>query len=145
MKFTKFRYLTFSFLLTFTLINCNNKSSIKVIKLAHALDTNHPVHKGMVFMAERLFEKSNGSMRIDIYPASQLGSERELIELLQIGILGITKVSSATLENFVPSARIYSIPYIFTDNDHRWNILKGDVGRKVLLDCEKFWFCKKRT
>jgi tripartite ATP-independent transporter DctP family solute receptor len=68
-----------------------------------------------------------------------LGSERELIELLQIGILGITKVSSATLENFVPSARIYSIPYIFKNNDHRWNILKGDVGKKVLLDCESYW------
>ena len=116
--FSKLRIISIIFLLIISIFDCGKQSSVKVIKLAHALDTNHPVHKGMVFMAERLAEKSNGLMRIDIYPASQLGSERELIELLQIGILGITKVSSATLENFVPSARIYSIPYVFKNNDH---------------------------
>jgi len=112
---------------------------VKVIKLAHALDTQHPVHEAMVFMAERLEEKSNGLMRIDIYPGSQLGSERELIELLQMGIIGITKVSSGTLENFVPNASIFGIPYIFKDHEHYWRVLKSDVGKKILLDCEDYW------
>ncbi|MCK5458231.1 MAG: TRAP transporter substrate-binding protein [Melioribacteraceae bacterium] len=112
---------------------------MKVIKLAHSLDTKHPVHKAMVFMAERLEEKSNGLMKIDIYPGSQLGSERELIELLQMGIIGITKVSSATLENFVPSARIFGMPYIFKDHEHYWRVLKSDIGEKILLDCEDYW------
>ncbi len=112
---------------------------MKVIKLAHALDTQHPVHEAMVFMSKRLDEKSNGLMRIDIYPGSQLGSERELIELLQMGIIGITKVSSGTLENFVPSARIFGMPYIFKDHEHYWRVLKSDVGKKILLDCEDYW------
>jgi hypothetical protein len=42
---------------------------------------------------------------VDLYPSEQLGSERECLELLQIGSLGMTKVSAAVLENFAPSSR----------------------------------------
>ncbi len=124
--------------LLFLFAGCDNESNVKILKLAHGLDTNHPVHKGMEFMAERLDEKSNGKMKIVIYPSGQLGSERELLELLQIGIISITKVSSATLENFVPSARIFNMPYIFRDHEHYWKTLLGDVGKKILLDCEAY-------
>ncbi len=74
-------------LLLLIIPNCSSKHHITVIKLAHALDTNHPVHMAMEYMAERLAEKSNGQMRIQIFPNGQLGSERELIELLKIGII----------------------------------------------------------
>lgn len=135
MKTQKFFLLSLLFLLA----GCANESNVKILKLAHALDTNHPVHKAMEFMAERLEEKSNGKMKIVIYPNSQLGSERELLELLQIGIISITKVSSATLENFVPNARIFNMPYLFRDQEHYWKTLLGDVGKKILLDCEAYW------
>src|SRR5690606_12625766 len=86
--------------LSFT--GCADDSEIKEIKLGHGLDISHPVHKAMEFMSQRLLEKSNGTMLIDIYPNNQLGSERECLELLQIGSLGMTKVSTGVLENFVP-------------------------------------------
>ncbi len=69
------------------LSGCTGESRITVIKLGHVLDTTHPVHKGMVYMAEEVAEKSGGRMRVDIYPGGQLGAERDLIELLQIGSL----------------------------------------------------------
>ena len=45
-------------------------SSQMVLKLGHALDINHPVHKGMEFMKERLEELSDGSVTMNIYPGS---------------------------------------------------------------------------
>jgi tripartite ATP-independent transporter DctP family solute receptor len=112
---------------------CGRESKITVIKLAHALDTTHPVHKGMVFMAQRVEEYSQGKMRVDIYPSGQLGNERELIELLQIGSLAMTKVSTAPLEAFVPEMKIFGIPYLFRDSDHRWKVLSGPIGQRLLL------------
>src|SRR5688572_8179064 len=64
---------------------CARTSDVVEIKLAHGHDTTHPVHSAMVFMADRLAEKSDGTMRIDIYTSQQLGTEREALELLQIG------------------------------------------------------------
>jgi len=78
--------------LVFFIISCKNNFDYKVVKLAHGLDQNHPVHKSMLFMAEKVNEKSAGKLKIKIYPSQQLGTERECIELLQIGSLAMTKV-----------------------------------------------------
>jgi tripartite ATP-independent transporter DctP family solute receptor len=120
-------------------ISCKEREHVTVLKLAHGLDPSHSVHKGMVYMAERVYEKSDGHMRIDIYPSGQLGSERENVEMLQIGSLAITKVSAAIMEGFAPSYRVFGLPYIFVDRDHVERVLDGDVGREILMDGEQFW------
>lgn len=112
---------------------CGKKDEdIKVLKLAHGLDTVHPVHKAMVFMAERAKEKSAGKLRIDIYPSEQLGSERECIEQLQLGGLAMTKTSSSPLESFVPMMKVLGLPYIFRDSEHFWKVLLGPIGKELL-------------
>ena len=118
---------------------CQENQGVRVLKLAHVLDTNHPVHKAMVYMAERLAEKSGGKMRVDLYPGGQLGAERDLIELLQIGSLAMTKVSTAPLEAFVPEMKIFGIPYIFRDDAHRWKVLNGEIGKRLLLAGEPYF------
>jgi len=97
---------------------CSRKEhDVRVLKLAHALDTEHPVHKAMVFMADKVKEKSRGRMRIDIYPSEQLGSERECIEQLQVGALSITKASSSAIEGFVSKMKVLGLPYLFRDSE----------------------------
>jgi len=125
--------------ISFLFINCGKVSDVHVLKLAHVLPTDHPVHKGIVFMAKKVTEKSGGKMRIDIYPGGQLGAERDLIELLQIGSLAMTKVSSAPLEGFVPDMKIFGVPYIFRDDDHRWKVMQGEIGKRLLLASQKFY------
>ena len=125
--------------LLFLLSACSNSSNVRFIKLGHGLDITHPVHKGMVFMAEKVAEKSNGSLQIEIYPSQQLGTERQCLELLQIGSLGMTKVSGAVLESFAPKAKILSLPYVFRDRDHVADVLDGEIGRELLKESEKFW------
>lgn len=111
----------------------------KTIRLAHALSTSHPVHQGMVRMADLVEEKSDGKLTVTIFPSQQLGSEREALELLQIGSIGMTKVSSAAIENFVPELRVYSLPYLFSDEEHILSVLDGEIGRELLLAGEDYW------
>jgi len=122
----------FFILLLFSLMACGKEKDVTVIKLGHGLDISHSVHQAMVFMADRLKEKSNGTVLIDIYPNQQLGSERECLELLQIGSLGMTKVSTAVLENFVPSLKVFGLPYLFRDSEHRFKVLEGELGERFL-------------
>jgi tripartite ATP-independent transporter DctP family solute receptor len=104
-----------------------------ILKLGHGLDITHPVHKAMVYMAEKVAEKSGGRMRVEIFPNEQLGNEKELIEALQLGYLAMTKTSSAPMEGFVPKIRIFGIPYLFRDSEHYWKVLKGPIGKELLL------------
>lgn len=118
---------------------CQSDSRIKIIKMGHAQVTNHPVHAAMVFLAERLEEKSGGKIKVKVYPNQQLGTERELLELLQIGSVGMTKVSAASLEAFSPQISVLGLPFLFRDDDHINKVLNGDIGTEILLSSEKFW------
>ncbi len=127
-----FALLSVFVLVSVVFTGCQADNDVRVIKLGHGLDISHPVHKAMVFMAERLAEKSKGKVKLDIYPSQQLGSERECLELLQIGSLGMTKVSTGVLENFVPELKVLGLPFLFRSNEHRYNVLEGEVGEELL-------------
>lgn len=126
-------------LILFLAAGCTRTGVVETIKLGHGLDTNHPVHQAMVFMQERLDSLSSGALQIQIYPSQQLGTERQLLELLQLGSLGMTKVASAVLEGFAPEYKVLSLPYIFRSEAHRYDVLGGSVGRRILLSSEQYW------
>ncbi len=128
---------TFTSLLFF--VGCQPGEQTTVLKLAHGLDPSHSVHQGMVYMAEKVDEKSGGKMRLDIYPSGQLGSERENVEMLQIGSLAITKVSAAVMEGFAPSYKIFSLPYMFISREHSQRVMDGDIGHEILEDGQEFY------
>ncbi len=117
---------------------CTSSVETKTLRLGHALDTQHPVHLAMKVLGESLDEKSSGKLKLDIYPSSQLGGERECLELLQIGSLDITKVSAAVLENFIPEYKVFSLPYIFRDKTHMYHVFDSEVGEDLLNKGERF-------
>jgi len=94
----------------------------------------------MEYMQERLEFHSKGEMSLLIYASGQLGSEREMLELLQIGSLPMTKVSASSLEAFVPEMKVFSVPYLFSSSDHLWDVLLGDVGTELLEAGIPFYF-----
>ncbi|MCF2946835.1 TRAP transporter substrate-binding protein [Paraglaciecola aquimarina] len=110
----------------------DDESQVTNIRLAHTLDVQHPVHMALEHMNSELLRISNGKMALRIFPSGQLGSEREIIELLQIGSLGMTKVSASSLEAFVPQMKVFSLPYLFQDQTHFWNTLQGEIGQRLL-------------
>lgn len=112
---------------------CGKAESGRVIRLAHGLDVAHSVHKGMEFMAEYVDSVSKGQLQIEIFPNQQLGTERQCLELLQIGSLGMTKVSSAVLEGFTPEMKVLSLPYIFRDRGHAYRVQDSPLGEELLL------------
>lgn len=119
---------------------CKNTGSHRVLKLAHGLDQKHSLHLGLLYMGERLDELSGGKMKVDIYPGAQLGSETQCIELVQIGSLAMTKVSSASLEGFVEEYKVFGIPYIIRSKDHLFRVLEGETGEELKTSTEKYLF-----
>jgi tripartite ATP-independent transporter DctP family solute receptor len=107
-----------------------------VLKLGHALAPSHAVHISMEYMAKRLAELSGGSVELQVFGGAQLGTEPETIEQLQRGALAMVKTSAAAMEGFVPEMAVYSMPYLFRDDDHYWKTLLGDVGAEILQSGE---------
>lgn len=71
-------------------------------------------------------------MDVKIFPHRQLGSEREVLELLQIGSIAMTKVSAATMASFAPSYEVQGVPYLFRSKEHMFTVLEGNTGKRIL-------------
>ncbi|RPD91797.1 TRAP transporter substrate-binding protein [Aureibaculum marinum] len=120
-------------------MSCKEDDGTKMLYLAHGLPRTHPVHKGMEEFKRVLEKESNGTLKVKIFSDAQLGSEREVLELLQIGSVAATKVSAATLSNFVPEYHIFGVPYLFRDKQHQYDVLEGPIGKSILEKGSKFW------
>jgi tripartite ATP-independent transporter DctP family solute receptor len=123
----------------FLFTGCKSDSNVRIIRLGHGLDVTHSVHQAMLQTDVYLNELSQGKMRLQIYPNQQLGSERECLELLQIGSLDMTKVSGAVLENFAPKLKIFGLPFLFDNKDHLFKVLDGTIGKELLKEGEEYW------
>lgn len=127
-------------ILSFTLLfasGCNKSSNdspddTKTLIMAHAMHLEHPVSKAMAFMDQRIDEISGGKLKIKMYPNQQLGSERELLELVQIGTVAMTKVSGAALGKIVPEVTIFSLPYLFNNEAHLKAVQNSQIGDQIL-------------
>jgi tripartite ATP-independent transporter DctP family solute receptor len=105
---------------------------VKVLRVAHALPTSHPVHQGILFMAKRVEELSGGKLKLEVFPGEQLGTETQCLEQVQAGTLAITKVSCGAVGNFVSTYKVFGLPYLFRDETNLWNVLEGPVGEDLL-------------
>ncbi|MDO6470360.1 TRAP transporter substrate-binding protein [Maribacter sp. 1_MG-2023] len=127
------------FIMVLTFLCCEIQTEVKTLRLGHGLDVSHSVHKAMVKMGEDLLERSGGKLKLEIYPSQQLGTERECLELLQIGSLDMTKVSVGVLENFAPKIKVLGLPFLFRDRQHSFDVLDGPIGEMLLNEGEKYW------
>lgn len=105
------------------------------LKLAYA-QNSQPVKDALALFGELVEEKTDGSITVSYFPDSQLGGESELVELLQAGAIDITKVSGGLMGSFSPLYDIFSMPYLFDDQDHFYEIMNnedimGDVYRST--------------
>jgi len=115
-----------------SLYSCKQLGDQKVVYLAHTLPITHPVHQGMEVFAEEVEKISQGNLSVKIFPDGQLGTEREVLELLQIGSIAMTKVSAAAMANFAPEYKVLGVPYLFRSKEHLFNVLEGDIGEEIL-------------
>ena len=103
-----------------------------VIKAGHGTTTGHPTHFALVRFAELVSEKTNGDVKVEVYPDRQLGEEREMVEGLQFGSVDMAVVSTGPLLAFAPEIGIVDLPFLFRDSPHVYATLDGDVGKDLL-------------
>ena len=132
MKKELYTFILFAFCFLVSTSSCKQLGDQKVAYLAHTLPTSHPVHQGMEVFAKAVLDQSEGKLAIKIFPDGQLGTDREVLELLQIGSIAMTKVSAAAMANFAPEYKVMGVPYLFRDKTHLFNVLEGKTGENIL-------------
>ncbi|MFG6666187.1 TRAP transporter substrate-binding protein [Halomonas sp. HNIBRBA4712] len=106
------------------------------LRLAYA-QNSQPVKDALDLFGELVEEKTNGSVTVSYFPDSQLGGESELVELLQAGAIDMTKVSGGLMGSFSPLYDVFSMPYLFDDEEHFYRVMNDpDIMDDVYASTE---------
>lgn len=101
------------------------------LKLGHNMAEDHTVHISMTAFAKDVAEKSNGSINITVFPNGTLGSESDMLSQIQNKALDMAKVSASTMGNFSTLYNAYSVPYVFNDKDHYYNVMGSEITQNI--------------
>ena len=98
------------------------------LKFGHATSESHFFHVGATAAKEKLEELSGGTMTLDIYPNSTLGTIREMVEGVQNGDIDMCLSISTVIENFCPEMAVFSLPFLVDDYDHADRIMESELA-----------------
>lgn len=109
-----------------------------VLRLAEALPDSNPVTVAMRKFATLVTAKTGGRVIVKVYASGQLGQEPDAIELVRLGVIALTRINAVALANVVPPVDVFTLPYIFRDEAHKYRVLDGPAGDEVRKDMHRY-------
>lgn len=111
-----------------------------VLSLVHAATTMHPAHLAALQFAKRVEERTHGQVRTEIFPASQLGSENELLQKVRLGAVDMDVTSMNYLIKYEKTFSVVVMPYLFDSYAHAHRVLDGPAMNWLAPLAEKQGF-----
>lgn len=109
---------------------------VKIIKLAHVVNEKDPYHITSLKFKEVVEAKSQGKIKVEIFPNASLGDERALIEGMQMGTVQAGVITNGPIGNFLPELAVFEMPFLFASEAEAYKVLDGPVGQKMLAKFE---------
>ena len=92
----------------------------------------YPTTLAADYFAKLVEERTEGKIAIRVFPDSVLGNEISVFRQMQFGGIDFARLSVSTLSEFVPEISILQLPYLFSDSEHMWRVLDGELGKQLL-------------
>jgi len=102
------------------------------LKLAEVHPAGYPTVVALENLGKKLEEATDGELKYRMFSGGVLGSEKEVVEQLQIGAVQMTRVSLGTLGPVVSDVNAFNMPFVFRDHEHMRKIIDGEIGQELL-------------
>lgn len=102
-----------------------------ILKLGTSTQPTHIYNLAAEHFGKMVADKSGGDIEVQVFPAAQLGSERDMVEGLQLGSLEMTLTSTGPMGNFVPQVKLFNLPFLFKDRESCYRVLDGEIGTGI--------------
>ena len=102
----------------------------KVVKVGHpnAGQEYDQYQYLLVAMDRKLGELSKGTLGLDIYSDSVLGSERDMFDSVKMGVQDMILGSTVPISSSVPQLQIFDMPYLFDNTEEFRKLISDDKG-----------------
>ncbi len=102
-----------------------------VLKLAHITAPNGMLDKKAQKFAELVAAKSNGKVKIEIYPAQQLGTIKEIMQGISLGTIDMGMEAESFMDAFDKDFAIFGTPFLLTREELVKNEYLQEVRERV--------------
>jgi len=102
-----------------------------VIKLGNVHQVDLPIQVGLKRYADMVAERTQNQLQIQVFPASQLGTEQELLEGVQLGTVHMFEGATGAVGRFLPEMEAFAAPYVWRDVDHMLKVVRGPIGQAL--------------
>jgi len=108
-----------------------------VIKFSHVVATDTPKGQAADRFKQLAEKYTNGRVKIEVYPNSQLYKDKEELEALQLGAVQMLAPSLAKFGPLgVKEFEAFDLPYIFPSKTALYNVTEGEIGKGLLKKLE---------
>ena len=132
------RFLTVASLAAALSLSAFSAHAETTLKFAHAAPETDLQQTLAVFFKEQVEERSNGALKVDIFPHGQLGSDRQMIDGVRFGVIDIEMSGLNNFTGFLPEAAAFTLPFMFPTREAAYKVLDGDVGQGISAKLEPF-------
>ena len=119
---------------TFVAVKSETSSEKVQLRMAHGQAADSEIGETIEYLSDLAAEDSSKNLEVDIYPSGVLGAEPSTVEMVQAGVLDMAKVSANTLGQFDERYSIFSLPYLFRDQEHYYNAMANSEGIQELFE-----------
>ncbi|MHC8401368.1 TRAP transporter substrate-binding protein [Pseudomonas sp. MDT1-17] len=102
------------------------------VKYADIHPAGYPTVVAEEQLGKTLVADSNGALTFKMFAGGVLGSEKEVIEQMQVGAIQMARVSLGIVGPVVPDVNVFNMPFVFRDQAHMRKVIDGDVGDAIL-------------
>jgi len=103
-----------------------------VLKYSHVVPESHATHLASEEFKEEVEEKSDGRIKVEIYPNGELyESEREAVEATITGNLDMTIIGAPAISSFDSRFMVLDLPYLFNSEEEAFEALDGELGDEL--------------
>jgi tripartite ATP-independent transporter DctP family solute receptor len=103
-----------------------------VLKATDVHPLGYPTVEAVVRMGKKLETASGGRLSVQMYPAMQLGGEKEMIEQAQVGAIAIARISVGPMGPLIPELNVFNLPFMFRNDAHLEKVIDGEIGDELL-------------
>lgn len=103
-----------------------------VIKVGHGAAEAFHMHRALLKFEELVEAGSGGEIDVQIFPSSQMGPDREMIEGVQTGVLEMAIPPSSFFAGWDPAFAVIELPYMYASKDIAFDVLNGEAGDGML-------------
>ncbi len=97
--------------------------------IGHSQPETSARHRALLFFEEIVEKASEGAIDVEVFPSGQLGTESEVMEAVQLGVIQATE--GGLFEVATPTYLLYTLPFLFDSPEQALEVMRSDIGDQI--------------